>query len=190
MSKNKTTKNHYHKINGLKGRDLQTKIAKQVDGSNWKSGHAHYFYSSSCSSRTQGRGRGKQAAVVIKPNPTRKQPGNGVVTIRNEANRWSDLKPVVKSKKFPESRAKYLDTPISSSSFKTGSSKANVLMDFEIARRKPMKSGESSYPLTRSQVKKGISAAVSHPHQNYSKKVICRTHFFYFKINLYKNTKF
>ena len=177
MPKKKTTKNHYHNIKGLKGKHFQTKIAKQVDGSNWKSGHAHYFYSSSCSSRTQGRGRGKQPAVVIKPNPTRKQPGNGVMKIRNKTPSWSDLKPVVKNKKFPKSRKKYLNTPISSSSFKTKSSQANVLLDFEIARRKPMKSGKSSNSLTRRQVKKGISAALSHPGQNYSKKVVFRIHF-------------
>ena len=188
MSKNKTTKNHYHNINGLKGKELQAKIAKQVDGENWKSGHTHHFYCSSGSGKTQGRGQ--KAPIVIKPKPTPNQPGNGIVKIRDKASPWSDLKPVVKNKKFPESREKYLDKPIDSSSFKTKSSQANFLLDFEIARRKPMKSDESSYPLTRSQVKKGISAAVSYPHQNYSKKVICRMHFVYFKISLYKNTIF
>ena len=190
MSKNKTIKNHYHNINGLKGKELQTKIAKQVDGENWKSGHTHHFYCSSGSSRTQGRDRGQKTAIVIKPKPTPNQPGNGIVKIRDEASSWSALKPVVKNKRFPKSREKYLEKPVDSSSFKTKSSQANFLLDFEIARRKPMKSDESSYPLTRSQVKRGISAAVSKPDQNYSEKVVFRIYFVYFKISLYKNQKF
>ena len=190
MPKKKTTKNHYHNIKGLKGRNFQTKIAKQVEGRNWKSGHTHHFCPSSGSSRTQGRGRGKQAAVVIKPRPTQNQPGNGIVKIRGKTPSWSKFKPVVKNKKFPKSRKKYLNTPISSSSFKTKSSQANVLLDFEIARRKPMKSGKSSYSLTRRQVKKGISAALSHSGRSYSKKVVFRIHFVYLKTSLYKNIKY
>ena len=171
MSKETTKENHYHNINGLKGRDIQAKMVELVDGDNWTEKDIHHFYCSSGSSQPQG-GQVPKAAVKMQPAPTTNQPGNALVKIRNKAAKWSDLEPVVKNEKFPESRERYLDTPIDKNSFERESVKAHVLLDYEVARRKPMTSSDGFYPLTRSQVEEGISAAISHPDQDYSEKVV------------------
>ena len=180
MSKETKTKNHYHNIKGLKGRDIPEKMAELVDGDNWKKGHIHHFYCSSGSSQNQG-GQVPKAAIKIQPNPTHNQPGNGLLKICNEAAKWSDLEPVMKKEKFPEARARYLDTPIDKNNFERDSVKAHVLLDYEVARRKPMTSSDGFYPLTRSQVKKGINAAFKHPDQDYSEKVIFKIQLVCFK---------
>ena len=164
------TTDHFHNINGLKTEDLHIKMAAQVDGDNWKIGHIHHFYFFPDSSRTQG-GRGPKIVITLEANPTRNQLGNGLLKIGDEIFSWRDLESVVKDEKFPESRKKYLATPINENRFERKLLHAHVLLDYEIARRKPMTNSDGFYPLTRSQVKKGIDAAVGNADQGYPKKV-------------------
>ena len=178
MSKNKKEQepDHKHYIYGLKGKKFQEVMTEQVNGDNWKAGRSHHFYSYPKSSQTQDPD--ETVVVSITSHPTDNQPGNGLVKFiegnNSKALPWSALKPDLKNKDFPESRARYLDTPIDENTFQTDIGKANVLLDFEIARRKRI-SRKGFYPLTRSQVKKGISAALSHPDEDYSHKVVLDT---------------
>ena len=80
-------------------------------------------------------------------------------------------------------------TPIDENTFKTDIGKAQFLLDFEIARRKPITSNYGFYLLTRSQVEEGISAAFLHPDQDYSEKLVLDT-ICYFGYNYINNVMF
>ena len=76
----------------------------------------------------------------IEANPTQHQPGNGLVTFgpNDSINpKWRDLVRAVLDPQFPSEREKFLKTCLKGANFNKKSTQANVLLLFEVARRRP-----------------------------------------------------
>ena len=103
---------------------------------------------------------------TIKAAPTDLQPGNGevsfpVIPSKSEGWRfynshsWQQLADVLRDKSFAEKRTKFLSECLVNQSFDDDCCAANVLLLFEIARRK-----EDEYPITRIETIHAINKAM------------------------------
>ena len=115
-------------------------------------------------------------AFKITPNPTPNQPGNGKIEFRQpggsyKAPTYNELKRTIKNQNFPKRRSEWRRTPLNKANFQTKTAQANLLLEFEVARR----SGRGGF-LRGTQTNKAIST-VTNPRkksQSYPKQVILR----------------
>ena len=107
---------------------------------------------------------------TIKPNPTRNQPGNGLVEFSNlnsySKPSWRSLYFVVSNNRFPEKRQSFLQNKLSDLPFDANLF-ANILMSFEIARRVKV----NTYPLSREQTAEAIDVVMASSQSDYPTKV-------------------
>ena len=117
-------------VSEISGKGLQSLLVKLVNN-NWKQGTKYQFYITK-DQRT--------LAFSIEANPTRDQTGNGRVTFGRNNNltapTWSELRDDVLDPQFPEKRTKFLKTSLKKADFDKKSTQANVLLLFEVARRR------------------------------------------------------
>ena len=105
----------------------------------------------------------------IEANPTQHQPGNGLVTFGpNESNpKWCHLLSDVSDPGFPNKRKTFLNTCLKDANFNEESTQANVLLLFEVARRRSndgfyaISEGKKIQPIyTRENAKDAIKAVM------------------------------
>jgi len=150
-----------HSLDKIKGRDLQSHMAKQVDGTEWQHGVVHNYYI----------GDEKSQGFALKPKPNSNQPGNGLLQFRDSEGKYnapsySDLRDTIQNPTFPEKRKEWQNADMKNVNFKSPSVQANALLDFEVARRTK---GENY--LSRSQVQKGVDKAMKAPPNEYLEQV-------------------
>ena len=119
-----------HDVSEKTGKELQHYLNELVTN-NWHEGTEHQF----CITKDQT----KQRAFSIEVDPTQHQPGNGVVTFgpNDSINpTWRDLLPDVLDPRFPSKRENFLNTCLKDAKFNEESTQANVLLLFEVARRR------------------------------------------------------
>jgi len=136
----------------LKGKNVQAYFSKQVRSKNWSSKNTYEI-------------RGKN-----EKNPTFKQPGNAVVEFcgRNgsyNAPTYNGLKGTIKNPNFRDKRKTWKKTTLDKVNFHTKAAQANMLLDFEGARR--IEKGSLSKP----QVNRAINAVMNSNTSQYPKQV-------------------
>ena len=151
-------------LHKVKGKDVQSCLTKQVRSRTWQSRKVQNFYQ-----------KGKKNPVFkITPNPTLKQPGNGKIEFRQpggsyKAPTYRELKPTIKNQNFPNRRSEWKKNTLNRANFQTKAAQANLLLDFEVARKNCGRSGS----LSGSQTSRAIRT-VTNPRkkrQSYPKQV-------------------
>ena len=118
-----------HDVNEKTGKELQDYLNELVTN-NWQKKIKHQF----CITRDE-----KPPTFSIKVNQTQHQPGNGLVTFGPNDSitpKWRDLLPHVLDPQFPSKRQTFLNTCLKDADFNEKSAQANVLLLFEVARRR------------------------------------------------------
>ena len=136
------------------GRELQEIFNALVGGKYWRSNVILEF-------SLKG-----DECFTIKPNPTRNQPGNGLVEFSTFKPSWKNLYFFVSNNRFPEKRQSFLQNKLSDLSFDANLF-ANILMSFEIARRVEV----NTYPLNREQTAEAIDVVMASSQSHYPNKV-------------------
>ena len=120
----------HNNVSEKTGKDLQDYLNELVT-KKWQKGRKHQF----CITKDQT----KQRAFSIEANPTPDQPGNGRVTFgpnNSTAPPWCELLSAVLDTGFPKKRKTFLRNPLKDANFNEESTQANVLLLFEVARRR------------------------------------------------------
>ena len=151
-----------HCLQKMSGSDMQSYMEKQVDGGRWQSGDVHGFH----------RGSKGSAEFRIIANPTLNQPGDGIIQFRQtggdyKAPVYDDLRKTIEKPSFQQKRQDWKTKDLSKANFRTKTDKANVMLDFEVARR------NDDY-LLRSEVEAGIRKAIKSPPKDYPNQVSLR----------------
>ena len=131
-------------VSKISGKRLQNLLTDMVNN-NWKRGTNYQFYITK-DQRT--------LAFSIEASPTPAQTGNGLVTFGPNdsiAPTWRELRDDVLDPQFPEKRTKFLKLSLKKANFDEKSTQANVLLLFEVARRR---SDETFYALLGANEKK------------------------------------
>ena len=155
-------------LDGLTGSTLEDFFIELVDGKKWEEEIRYEFH------QTRNNERPMKASFRISPNPTRDQPGNGLVDFKNlevqdyEGHSHKALSSTYYDRDFSQSRKKYLQCDLRDVE-EDETLAANVLLSFEVARRVDEK--EKTYPLTRSEVKEAIKHVMSLGGEQYDQKV-------------------
>ena len=151
-------------LHKVKGKDVLSCLTKQVRSRTWQFGKVQNFY-------IKGK---KNPVFKITPIPTLKQPGNGKIEFRQpggsyKAPTYHELKRTIKNQNFPKHCSEWKKRTLNKANFQTKTAQANLLLEFEVARRSCSRGGS----LSGSQTSRAIST-VTNPRkkrQSYPKQV-------------------
>ena len=150
-------------ISRMTGQTLEHMLIDLVEHPNWKDIDTYSFY--------KLKKNAFEVCFEIKiERKTGPQTGNGkLVNSKGEGKRWKQMKKTWNHKKFPENRNTFLNQYLGEIDFGIESAYVNVLLLFEIARRK---TDESNYPLKRKQTKQAIEKMMENNNSAYEENVM------------------
>lgn len=166
---------NYHNIilNTKTGNQLLELLIEIVKSETWKEDvekhkqnnrHGNYYF------HNDVNGNSRDYVFIIFPNEgSDAQPTNAYVDFHKKPSKWKDLQQYVADPQFPVIRQKFLTQNLIGNDYTDEHYRANVLLNFEIARRVEVE--PESYPITRQMTRCAINEVMNSTRETYATQV-------------------